>query len=72
MESGLAMVRQDAGQGTADKTGKPQQAGKAQTKCELVEEDPVGYPSLGILITASITRSVYECLLPAAALRLAG
>ena len=72
MESGLAVVRPDAGQEVADQTGKPQQARKAQTEYELVEEGQVGYPSLGFLITASITRRVYKCLLPAASLCLAG
>ena len=72
MESGLAVVRPDAGQGVADQTGKSQQARKAQTKYELVGENQVGYASLDILITISHTRSVYKCLFPAATLCVAG
>ena len=72
MESGLAVVRPDAGQGVAEQTGKSQQARKAQTKYELVEEGQVGYPSLGFLIPASIMCRVYKCLLHGASLCLAG
>ena len=54
MESGLAVVCEDSGEGSTDQTGSNQQARNSYTEHTLVEENEVGHELSDNVITFTI------------------